>query len=122
MEILDIVTYIGGWAALTVILAVFIAKYLSEMISDKLKIKWSGGQEEKLEKLRAEITHEHSIFTSNSRSLILFSSKLSKIIPPPVVDLPYDMASRSMQYHKMFTNWHVNKPSLVCVYSHNGNS
>ena len=64
MEILDIVTYIGGWAALTVILAAFIAKYLSEMISDKLKIKWSGGQEEKLEKLRAEITHEHSIFTA----------------------------------------------------------
>jgi len=61
-------------------------------------------------------------FGSNSRSLILFSSKLSKIIPPLVVDLPCDVANRSMQYHKMFTNWHVNKPSLVCVYSHNGNS
>jgi hypothetical protein len=60
--------------------------------------------------------------SSNSRSLILFSSKLSKIIPPPVVDLPCDVANRSMQYHKMFTNWHVIKPSLVCVYSHNGNS
>ena len=62
----------------------------------------------------------HTTF-SNSRSLILFSSRLSKIIPSLVVDLPCNVASRSMQYHKMFTKLHVNKPSLVCVYIHNGN-
>ena len=58
---------------------------------------------------------------SNPRFLILFSSKLSKIIPSLVVDLPYDVASRSTQYHKMFTKWQINKSSLVCVYNHNGN-
>ena len=42
--------------------------------------------------------------TSNSRSLILFSSKLSRIIQPVVVDFPFDMARRSTQYHKMFAN------------------
>jgi len=42
---------------------------------------------------------------SNSRSLILFSSKLSEIIPPLVFDFLCDVASRSMQYHKMFTKW-----------------
>ena len=58
---------------------------------------------------------------SNSRSLILYSSKLSGIIQPTVVDFHFDVASRRTQYHKMFTKKWINRPSLVCVYSHNGN-
>jgi hypothetical protein len=38
---------------------------------------------------------EDSTFISNSRSLILFSSKLSEITPSLVVDLLYGVASRS---------------------------
>ena len=60
-------------------------------------------------------------YDSNSRSIILFSSKPSGIIPPIVVDFPSDLASRSTQHHKMFTKKRTNKPSLVCVYNHNGN-
>lgn len=55
-----IVVAIGGWVVLTIVLAQFIA----QRIADNLKIRWSREQEEKLEKLRAEITHEHSIFTT----------------------------------------------------------
>lgn len=61
---LDIIAYVGGWAALTVALAVFLGKFFAQTISDNLKIKWSREQEEKLEQLRAEITREHSIFTT----------------------------------------------------------
>ena len=62
---LDVIAYVvGGWAALTVALAVFIGKFFSQTISDNLKMKWSREQEEKLEHLRAEITREHSIFTT----------------------------------------------------------
>jgi hypothetical protein len=64
MEILEIIAYLGGWAVLTAGIAIFIGKFFAERIADKLKIKWSGEQEEKLEKLRAEVTLEHSIFTS----------------------------------------------------------
>ena len=59
--------------------------------------------------------------SSNSRSIILFSSKPSGIMPPLVVDFPFDVANRNTQFHKMFTKKLINKPSLVCVYSHNGN-
>jgi hypothetical protein len=62
MEILEIITYLGGWAALTVILAAFIGRFLSQMISENFKIKWSKEQEEKIEQIRAEITREHLIF------------------------------------------------------------
>ena len=61
---LDVIAYVGGWAALTVALAVFIGKFFAQTISNNLKIKWSREQEEKLEQLRAEITREHSIFTT----------------------------------------------------------
>lgn len=64
MEVLEIIAYLGGWAVLTVSIAVFIGRFFAERIADKLKIKWSGEQEEKLEQLRAEITLEHSIFTA----------------------------------------------------------
>ena len=64
MEVLEIIAYLGGWAVLTASIAVFIGRFFAERIADKLKIKWSGKQEEKLEQLRAEITHEHSIFTA----------------------------------------------------------
>lgn len=63
MEILDIIKYVGGWAALTVILATFIGRFFSQIISENLKIKWSKEQEEKLEQIRAEIDREHLIFT-----------------------------------------------------------
>lgn len=63
MEILDIIKYVGGWAALTVILASFIGRFFSQIISENLKIKWSKEQEEKLEQIRAEIDREHLIFT-----------------------------------------------------------
>ena len=62
-----------------------------------------------------------SEYTSNSRSIILFSSQPSGIIPPIVVDFPSELASRSTQHHKMFTKKRINKPSLVYVYIHNGN-
>lgn len=55
-----IVAAIGGWVVLTIILARFIA----QRIADNLKIRWSREQEEKLEQLRAEITREHSMFTT----------------------------------------------------------
>lgn len=64
MEVLEIIGYLGGWVVLTASVAVFIGKSFAGTIADKLKIKWSGEQEEKLEQLRAEITLEHSTFTS----------------------------------------------------------
>lgn len=64
MEVLEIIAYLGGWAVLTAGIVVFMGKFFAERIADKLKIKWNGEQEEKIEQLRAEITHEHSIFTA----------------------------------------------------------
>lgn len=64
MEFLEIIAYLGGWAVLTASIAVIIGKFFAERTADKLKIKWGGEQEEKLEQLRAEITREHSIFTA----------------------------------------------------------
>lgn len=56
----EIIAAIGGWVVLTIVLARFIA----QRIADNLKIRWSREQEGKLEQLRAEITREHSIFTT----------------------------------------------------------
>lgn len=81
MEVLDIIAYLGGWAVLTVGIAVFIGRFFAERIADKLKIKWSREQEEKLELLRADITREHSIFTAilNSYSSIHKLSQSERI-------------------------------------------
>ena len=59
MEVLEIIAYLGGWAVLTAL----IGRFFADRIADKLKIKWSKEQEEKLEQIRAEIIREHSIFT-----------------------------------------------------------
>ena len=42
---------------------------------------------------------KHKMVCSNSRSLILFSSKRYGIIQPIVIDFPFEVASRSTQYH-----------------------
>ena len=60
----EIIAYIGGWVTLTVGVAVYIGQFFAERMADKLKLKWSGEQEQKLEKLREEITRKQSIFTA----------------------------------------------------------
>ena len=57
----------------------------------------------------------------NSRSLILCSSKLSEIILPLAVDLPYVVVSGSTRYHSMClaklhdqTNFHKISVSILC--------
>lgn len=81
MEVSDIVVQLGGWTILTVGIAVFIGKFLTEGMANKLKIEWRGEQEEKIELLRAEITREHSIFTAilNSSSSIHKLSQSDRI-------------------------------------------
>lgn len=64
MGVLEIIVYLGGGAALAASFVYFLGNFLAERMADKLKIKWSGEQEKKLEQLRAEITREHSTFTA----------------------------------------------------------
>ena len=64
MEILEIITYLGGGTVLTASIVVFGGRFFAERMADKLKMEWSGEQAKKLEQLRAEITREHSIFTA----------------------------------------------------------
>lgn len=63
MTVLDFITYLGGWAV-WVGAALFVGRFFADRVADKLKLNWSGEQEKKLELLRAEINHEHSVFTA----------------------------------------------------------
>lgn len=53
-----LVATLGGWSAIIIGISV----YLGYRIADKMKIKWNAEANENLEKLRAEITQEQSVF------------------------------------------------------------
>ncbi len=61
------------------------------------------------------VATEKQRFFSNSRSLILFISNLSKTTPLLTIDLLYDVAIKSTLYHKIATKHQKIKHSIVCV-------
>lgn len=68
MAVSDIIAYLGGSVVLTVLILKFFGRFFFETVADKWKIEWNREQEEKLERLRAEITREQSIFTATLNS------------------------------------------------------
>lgn len=64
MEVSDIITYYGGPVIVTSAVSVFIVKLLLKRAENK----WNREQEKILERLRAEINREHSIFTATLNS------------------------------------------------------
>ncbi|QLC49750.1 hypothetical protein HWN40_05555 [Methanolobus zinderi] len=106
-----IVTSLGGWVIITYIGS----KYLAERLADKMKIKWTSEENQKLEQLRAEIKEENAIFSSFIDS---FSFVQQNNYPERVLAIKNiwenvlsvrKMASKSQFFYDVFAEEEYNK-------------